>query len=137
MFKKMKKIMALSCMATMLVAGSSFAFAAENNSVSDDDINKYMISTSYGEMVEGEVQPAWLAPGPIARYPAEGGFWEYGFWNLKVRSYYTVNRCHGSTVTLGGKKSRSIDTAAGYTSKAELWAVQHDGDDRYYYRVCN
>ena len=120
MFNKMKKIVALSCMATMLIAGNSFAFAAENNPVSDEDINKYMISTSYGEMTEGEVQPVWLAPGPITRYPAEGGVWEYGFWNAKVRSYY-----------------KSINTASGQTSKAELWAIQHNGDDRYYYRVCN
>lgn len=77
-----------------------------------------------------------LAYGPITQYPVEGGTWEYGFWNAKVRSYYTVDCTHGSTVKLGDKTSRSIDTASGKPSRAELWAVQTPGgDDHYYYRV--
>ena len=84
------------------------------------------------------VYPNWLAPGPIYQYPVEGGTWEYGFWNAKVRSYYTVNRCHGSTVELNGNQQRSVDTAPGYKSIAELWAVQSpSNDDRYYYRTCD
>ena len=75
---------------------------------------------------------------PITQYPAEGGTWEYGFWDAKVRSYYTVDRCHGSTVVLNGNTVRSVDTAAGETSIAEKWALQWPShDDRYYYRVCD
>lgn len=93
-----------------------------------------MISASGGEIV----RPTWLAYGPITQYPAEGGTWEYGFWDAKVRSYYTVDRCHGSTVVLNGNTVRSVDTAAGEKSIAEKWAVQWPShDDRYYYRVCN
>lgn len=87
----------------------------------------------------GEViRPTWLAYGPITQYPAEGGTWEYGFWDAKVRSYYTVNRCHGSTVVLNGNTVRSVDTAAGKKSIAEKWALQWPShDDRYYYRICD
>ncbi len=85
-------------MAMMLFANTNSVFAAEVNSDEEDDINKYVVNTSYGRMIEGEIQPAWLAPGPITRYPAEGGVWQYGFWYARVRSYYTVNRCHGSSV---------------------------------------
>lgn len=82
--------------------------------------------------------PDWLAYGPITQYPAAGGTWQYGFWDAKVRSYYTVNRCHGSTVELNGKQVRSVDTAPGYKSIAEKWAVQWpSNDDRYYYRICD
>ncbi len=55
------------------------------------------------------VETCWLAYGPLYQYPSEGGTWQYGFWNAKVRSYYTVNRCHGSTVKLNGKTSRSVN----------------------------
>ena len=80
---------------------------------------------------------AWLAAGPIYQYPAEGGEWEYGFWDVKVRSYYTVNQCHGSTVVLNGSSASSINTAAGYKSIAEQGAVNWWGaDDAYYYRFC-
>lgn len=82
--------------------------------------------------------PDWLAYGPITQHPAEGGTWQYGFWDAKVRSYYTVSRCHGSTVELNGNQVRSVDTAPGYTSIAEKWALQWPShDDRYYYRVCD
>lgn len=136
MLNKMKKFVALSSMAVMMLISTNAVFAAEVNTSVNDDVNKTVISTSYGDMTEGEIQPAWLGYGPITRYPAEGGTWEYGFWDAKVRSYYTVNRCHGSTVKLNSKESRSIDTASGKKSYAELWALQHNGNDRYYYRVC-
>lgn len=136
MLSKLKKATAVASLALMLVANSGSVFASEIDLDKNEDINKSVISSSYGYMTEGEVKPAWLGYGPITRYPAEGGTWKYGFWDVKVRSYYTVNRCHGSTVKLNNKTSRSIDTASGKTSKAELWAVQHNGNDRYYYRVC-
>ena len=133
MISKLKKFVAVSCMALMLLANTGSVFSSDVNS---ENLNKYKVESLHGMMTEGEIQPAWLGYGPITRYPAEGGTWEYGFWNAKVRSYYTVKRCHGSTVKLNDKTSRSIDTASGYTSKAELWAIQHNGNDRYYYRVC-
>jgi len=95
-------------------------------------------------MVGAAIAPAyaWVTPGRNVQYPAEGGIWEYGFWNAKLRSYYTVNRCHGSTVVKyndGSEvaRSRSVDTAAGRTSIAELTAVNTPGlSARYYYRTC-
>lgn len=87
--------------------------------------------------VNSTVEPAWVAPGKHVQYPSEGGTWEYGFWNVKYRSYYTVNKCHGSTVKSGSRTSRSADTASGKKSIAELWAVNNPGaDPHYYYRVC-
>lgn len=89
-------------------------------------------------VMEVPVQPAWVMPGSNTQYPSEGGVWEYGFWDVKYRSYYTVNRCHGSTVISGDRTSRSIDTASGETSIAELWAVNNPwADPHYYYRVCD
>lgn len=81
--------------------------------------------------------PAWLSPGPITQYPSAGGTWQYGFWNAKVKSYYTVNRCHGSTVQLNSEQVRSADTASGQTSIADKYAVNYWGNnDAYYYRTC-
>lgn len=96
-----------------------------------------MISNPSGINTEDGIMPAWLAPGKHTQYPAEGGTWEYGFWNAKVRSYYTVDCKHGSTVKLGENKvSRSIDTAANTKSIAELYTIQTpNGDDHYYYRI--
>ena len=80
---------------------------------------------------------AWLNPGPDKQYPSAGGTWEYGFWNAKVRSYYTVNRCHGSTVEYNGNQSKSANTAAGQKSIAEKWAYNAwYNDDKYFYRTC-
>ena len=86
-----------------------------------------------------DLRPSWLAAGVHTQYPAEGGVWEYGFWNAKVRSYYYhAERCHGSTVELNGDRVRSADTAKGRTSIAEKWAVQWpSNDDRYWYRICD
>lgn len=81
--------------------------------------------------------PTWLNPGPDVQYPSAGGKWEYGFWNTKVRSYYTVSRCHGSTVELNGNQSRSANTASGKKSIAEKSAVNYWGNnDAYFYRTC-
>lgn len=80
---------------------------------------------------------AWLHRGSTTQYPSTGGRWEYGFWDAKVRSYYTVSRCHGSTVYFNDAMHRSANTASGYRSIAELWAYDAPwNDDRYYYRVC-
>lgn len=128
----MKKISRLGALLLVFIMAMSIvsttAFAAGGADV--DNANKIV--------EHGVAGPSrWLAYGPLYQYPAEGGTWEYGFWNVKVRSYYTVNKNHGSTVTLGEKESRSIDTASGRTSIAELWAVQTPGgDDHYYYRIC-
>ncbi len=108
-------------------------------------IVKSVETTDNGTEIEGmisgsgadDIKSLWLVYGPLYQYPVEGGKWEYGFWNAKVRSYYTVNRCHGSTVKLNKRESRSVDTAPGKKSIAELWAIQSDSNDRYYYHVCN
>lgn len=89
-------------------------------------------------MISATATPAsaWLA-GETTRYPAEGGTWQYGFWNAYARSYYTVNKCHGSSVKVNGTLVRSIDTAAGKKSIAEKFAVNYWGaEDAYYYRTC-
>jgi hypothetical protein len=81
---------------------------------------------------------AYLHPGSTTQYPSSGGTWTYGFWNAQVRSYYyNSSRCHGSTVDYNSSRSRSADTAAGYTSVASLYAINLPGNnDRYYYRTC-
>lgn len=80
---------------------------------------------------------AWLALGRHTRYPAEGGTWQYGFWDAKVRSYYNVNRCHGSSVSYNGSLVRSVNTAAGQWSIADKWAYNYwNATDAYYYRTC-
>ncbi|WP_086823748.1 lactococcin 972 family bacteriocin [Allokutzneria sp. NRRL B-24872] len=80
---------------------------------------------------------AWLHPGSTTQYPSEGGTWQYGFWNVKVRSYYYhASRCHGSTVEYNGGRQRSVDTAAGRTSSATKGAVNQPwASDRYWYRT--
>lgn len=81
--------------------------------------------------------PAWLHAGSTKQYPSSGGTWEYGFWNAYVRSYYTVNRCHGSSVDFNGNLVRSANTASGYTSIAEKFAWNYwSASDAYYYRTC-
>lgn len=96
-----------------------------------------------GVMAEllGEAAPAfttyWASVGRKVRYPAGGGTWEYGFWNAKARSYFTVNRCHTSTVTVNDRRQRSINTRGGQKSIAELWATNLPGTkDSYYYNFC-
>lgn len=130
----MKRILSGIFAALLILCALPVAAFAEQQSSDIDPITVQPISASGGEIV----RPTWLAYGPITQYPAEGGIWEYGFWDAKVRSYYTVDRCHGSTVVLNGNTVRSVDTAAGETSIAEKWALQWPShDDRYYYRVCD
>lgn len=120
---------------------------AATNDAGDKDAQNGIVKTTYedknGTWTEGMiggnpegVETCWLANGPKRQYPSEGGTWEYGFWHAKVRSYYTVKRCHGSTVKLDSKTSRSVNTASGKKSIAELWAIQSNSKDRYFYRVC-
>lgn len=130
----MKRILSGIFAALLILCALPVAAFAEQQPSDIDPITVQPISASGGEIV----RPTWLAYGPIIQYPAEGGTWEYGFWDAKVRSYYTVDRCHGSTVVLNGNTVRSVDTAAGEKSIAEKWAVQWPShDDRYYYRVCD
>lgn len=130
----MKRILSGIFAALLILCVLPVAAFAEQQPSDVDPTTVQPTSASGGEIV----RPTWLAYGPITQYPAEGGTWEYGFWDAKVRSYYTVDRCHGSTVVLNGNTVRSVDTAAGETSIAEKWALQWPShDDRYYYRVCN
>ena len=138
------KLAAVSMVASMMLATPVMA---ATNDTGDKDAQNGIVKTTYedenGTWTEGMiggnpegVEACWLAYGPLYQYPSEGGTWQYGFWNAKVRSYYTVNRCHGSTVKLNGKTSRSVNTASGKKSIAELWAIQSDSNDQYFYRVC-
>lgn len=85
---------------------------------------------------------AWVSVGQRTQYPSSGGTWNYGFWDVKLRSYYTVNRCHGSTVIryIDGNetsRSRSVNTAANQRSIAEITTVNSPGlEASYYYRTC-
>ncbi|WP_433274559.1 lactococcin 972 family bacteriocin [Actinosynnema sp. CS-041913] len=85
---------------------------------------------------------AWVSVGKNTQYPSSGGTWEYGFWDVKLRSYYNVGVCHGSTVIryIDGSetsRSRSVDTAGGQTSIAEISTVNSPGlEANYYYRTC-
>ena len=130
----MKRILSGIFAALLILCALPVAAFAEQQPSDIDPITVQPISASGGEIV----RPTWLAYGPFSQCRAVGGTWEYGFWDAKVRSYYTVDRCHGSTVVLNGNTVRSVDTAAGEKSIAEKWAVQWPShDDRYYYRVCN
>lgn len=95
--------------------------------------------SALGEFASNQyVSPQWMAPGRNVQRPNTGGTWEYGFWDAHVRSYYTVNRCHGSTVHhSSGRSMRSIDTAAGQRSIAHVWAINGPSSNAsYHYRVC-
>lgn len=105
-------------------------------------MNKIKATVAAGAMMltaVGAASPAmaYLHPGSTTQNPSSGGTWEYGFWNAKVRSYYTVNKSHGSSVEYNGDLSRSACTASGSKSIAEKYAVNTPGaDDKYYYRTC-
>lgn len=131
------KIIVLALVALLLLP--SGVYAVSHNTIQDPLIVATSTeATQSDQFNRRDISRKWLARGPITQYPHEDGTWEYGFWNAKVRSYYTVDRCHGSTVELNGNQSRSIDTRAGERSIAELWAVQHPRHvDQYYYRVCD
>ena len=100
----MKRILSGIFAALLILCALPVAAFAEQQPSDIDPITVQPISASGGEIV----RPTWLAYGPITQYPAEGGTWEYGFWDAKVRSYYTVDRCHGSTVVLNGNTVRSV-----------------------------
>jgi len=124
----------------LLLTASLPASAATNSSTFiEDGILKTETETGIEGMVTSVSSPSrLLALGKHVRYPAEGGTWEYGFWDVYVRSYYTVNKKHGSSVELNGNLVRSIDTASGKTSIAEKWALNLPGNnDKYYYRIVN
>lgn len=131
------KIVVLALMALLLLP--SGVLAVSHKAIQEPIIaTTSMVATQSDQFNRGDISRKWLAPGPITQYPHEGGTWEYGFWDVKVRSYYTVDRCHGSTVNLNGNISRSAETRAGKKSIAELWAVQlPTHNDRYYYWVCD
>ncbi|MEY2848551.1 MAG: hypothetical protein RI885_1216 [Actinomycetota bacterium] len=85
---------------------------------------------------------AWESVGLKTQYPTQGGTWQYGFSNSALRSYYTVSACHGTTVQKldGGSivsTARSVDTASGKKSIAEIGTINYPNlDANYYYRVC-
>lgn len=82
---------------------------------------------------------AWLAQGPLYQYPQDGGgTWEYGFWNIRVRSNYNTNVCHRSTVEYNGNQQRSVNTRAGYYSYASIGAYNawYNNDEYYYWAGC-
>lgn len=144
--KLLKKAVTLGLLVSTMFCTPVIAADKDEEAVdAENGIVKTVTETENGTTIEGMISmgstedgimPLFLAQGSIYRYPAEGGTWEYGFWYAKVRSYYTVNCNHGSTVQLDGKQSRSINTASGKQSVAELWAVNLPGSvDRYYYRV--
>lgn len=94
---------------------------------------------SASSLVKPTPAAAWLHLGQTTQYPSAGGKWTYGFWDAKVRSYYYhPDRCHGLSVVYNNNSLvRSIDTAPGYTSIAEQWAINYpQAYDAYYYRVC-
>ncbi len=138
---KRKSLVALGCVGMMLASTPVLAASPENTD-SENGIVKTVYETDSGTFVEGMIghidgiDTYWLANGPLYQYPTEGGTWEYGYWSGKVRSYYTVDKCHGSTVRYNKKESRSINTASGRKSIAELYASQSkDAVDEYYYRT--
>ena len=93
------KIVVLAWVALLLLP--SGVYAVSHNTIQDPLIvATSMVATQSDQFNRGDISRKWLAPGPITQYPHEGGTWEYGFWDVKVRSYYTVDRCHGSTVIL-------------------------------------
>ncbi|MBD3948121.1 lactococcin 972 family bacteriocin [Nocardioides ganghwensis] len=102
-------------------------------------IKSVVAATSLVLMAMGTASPAlaWLHPGSTTQSPSTGGTWQYGFWNAKVRSYYTVNKSHGSSVIYNGDLARSACTASGQKSIAEKYALNTSGaTDEYYYRTC-
>lgn len=80
-----------------------------------------------------------MAPGPLYQYPAAGGTWQYGFWDVRVRSNYLhPSVCHHSTVEYNGNQQRSVDTRAGYYSYASIGAYNawYNNEGYYYWAGC-
>lgn len=149
----MKKQIAVKLIAGMIAATTLFSVPVMASSTADDNIQKSIYTENGVTWIEGMVEEknTWQNLSPNisfllqdrrkTQYPAEGGTWQYGFWNAAVHSYYTVNKNHGSTavyIDVTGKKHvhRSVDTRAGKTSKGEGWALNlPKSDDKYYYRI--
>ena len=114
--------------ASAMLAGSVLPGAVETF----DTVDVVAVSSD-----AADISVQWLSGGKTTQYPSTGGKWEYGFWDTRIRSYYTVNRCHGSTVALNGNQVRSANTSSGKTSVATKFALNYWGnDDQYWYRVC-
>jgi hypothetical protein len=94
------------------------------------------------KMIVGLVAAALtLVPTGVAlantQYPVEGGKWEYDNGFTSAWSYYTVDRCHGSSITRNGTVvSRSVDTIAGQKSDAYTNHAPWTSGYHFYYRVC-
>lgn len=120
-----------------LALGVSFLFAPAFAQAADDSDSVGNFGMSGRILEEPAITTTWVHDGDHIQYPYQGGIWRYGRWNGKYRSYYKVNRCHGSTVILGSKSFRTVDTASGRWSSAEISAWNSPGaDPHYYYRVC-
>lgn len=76
----MKRILSGIFAALLILCALPVAAFAEQQPSDIDPITVQPISASGGEIV----RPTWLAYGPITQYPAEGGTWEYGFWDAEV-----------------------------------------------------
>lgn len=122
----MKRILSGIFAALLILCALPVAAFAEQQPSDIDPITVQPISASGGEIV----RPTWLAYGPITQYPAEGGTWEYGFWDAKVRSYYTVDRCHGSTVVLNGNTVRSVLEIVGLQGREKDKALVLSGGEK-------
>ena len=71
------------------------------------------------------------------QYPSAGGVWNYGNGKFIAYSYYTVNRCHGSSIKEGKTvRARSVNTGSGKKSIAEHKHYPWSSGYSYHYRVC-
>lgn len=82
----MKRILSGIFAALLILCALPVAAFAEQQPSDIDPITVQPISASGGEIV----RPTWLAYGPITQYPAEGGTWEYGFWDAVEMSKISV-----------------------------------------------
>lgn len=103
-----KPIIALSALCIALLPNVTFANTQHSN-LSEGVCDSSNVITMPSISQSSHIQ-----------HPIEGGTWEYGHWDWHIRSYYTVGKCHGTTVKAWGRTARSIDTDRGYKSIAEL-----------------